>query len=248
MIKGIYHSSAGMIAREYKLRTVASNLANANTSGFKADRRAFRTNVDNELVQSGPWGDPTRTKDLEEGLYTDWSGGPIEKTGVQTQFALNGEGFFEVLDKQADEVVYTRNGHFHMDENGFLVTSSGMNMLDDRGTPVQIVGNQFLVSEDGSIWQDGVKTGKIKLVEFEDTTKLEKKGDSIWFNIDPDQEPKTATDIEIMQGFLEKSNVVVVREMVDMIELNRAYEASSRVLTAQDQTLSKAVNQVGRVQ
>ncbi len=248
MIKGIYHSAAGMISREYKLRAVSNNLANANTTGYKADRRAFRATVNNEMVQSGPWGDPTRVHELERGRYMDWEGGPIEVTNVPHQFALNGPGFFQVYDQDADQIKYTRNGQFHMTTDGHIVTSAGMQLLDDRGKPVQIYGKDFIVSEDGGIWQDGVKTGKISVVEFEDLSMLEKEGNSVWYNFNADMPPSPASETEIHQGALEKSNVTVVREMVEMIELNRLYEASSRVLTAQDQTLSKAVNQVGRYQ
>ncbi len=245
MIKGIYHSAAGMVPEYYRLINVSNNLANANTTAFKADRRYFRTLINNEIVQPGFQGQPRRHKDLDTGLQTQFAQGALKRTDTMTDFALNGDGFFVVEDSATGKRFYTRNGWFQMNNESELLTHKGMNVLDDTGSPIVVEGNEFVMTENGEIFSQGESRGKIMVVKFDDPTVLIKQGDGLYHN-NSDIEPIPAEEARVMQGHLEESNVNIVEEMVDMISLNRSYESSTKALLAQDETLKQAVNQVSK--
>lgn len=246
MIKGIYHSAAGMLTRYLKLSTIANNLANASTSAFKVDRRHFSTLLNNELIQPGPWGKPTRIADLEEGLHTIFAQGPLTHTGTDTHIALNGAGFFVVENPDNEERFFTRNGHFRLNDAHELVTADGLKVLDDAEEPIVISKRPFLLNEDGDIFIDGRKMVTMMVADFEDLSQLLKRGNSLYSNpSDMALRPKD-DETRVLQAHLEESNVNVVQEMVEMISLNRNYESSQRALTAQSESLRKAVNEVSK--
>jgi len=248
MIRGIYHSAAGMLPRYYQLVNVSNNLANATTPSFKADRRYFSTVLNNELVQPGSGNHERRLEDLDAGLYTDQRQGAVSATGSKTDFALNGQGYFVVENPENYERFYTRDGRFTINNQGELVTSMGYKLLDESGSSIQVrERNDLFVDETGTVFVKGAKTGSLMLVDFEDKGMLVKKGDSLYSPKNDDVYPDVIADeTRVIQGSLESSNVNVVEEMVTMISLNRNYESSQRALTAQDQSLGKLIGSVPR--
>ena len=189
--------------------------------------------------------------------YTDYSQGNYKVTDNQTDFAINGDGFFAIsyTDKAGNtSVKYTRDGAFIVNTQGYLVTKDGDFVLNQNGamntdpnSRIQVNPNlPIVVTPDGGIYQNDQLVGNIGLVNFEDYDYIAKFGENMYDIVDG--ATLVASEATIDQGCLEASNVNVVSEMVNMITISRAYQAGQKVINAVDATLDKAVNQVGRVQ
>ena len=242
MIKGIYNSAAGMLPRILKQEVVANNLANAATTGYKKDRVFLNTVLDASLVlQKDALQNPLILS--AERVETDLSQGGLTATGNPLDLALEGSGWFAI--DSPTGTMYTRAGAFSMNAQGDLVTASGYRVLGEGG-PVNLPEGTVVVTQDGAILVNGEELDRLKIVEFEESSALTKVADGL-YKAGPGAVETQNTQTRISQGFLENSNVEVIREMVDMITLHRLYQASARALMAQDSTLDKAVNQVGAV-
>ena len=241
MIKGIYSAASGMIPRMLKQESIANNLANVNTPGYKRES-VFLRQLSGAQIRASQTESEWQTPMVDK-IYTDFSEGSLEYTGEPLNFAIDGSGFFAVETPQGE--AFTRSGDFHLDPNGVLVTSDGLPVLSSAG---QIAPGQgeLSISVDGTIRIDGDEFGKLRLVDFEKPYQLEKMAAGIYRPL-PDA---NQTDLEftyVRQGYLEKSNVDIVREMVDMIDSYRNYESDQKAIQILDSTVDKAVNQVGRV-
>jgi flagellar basal-body rod protein FlgF len=234
IIRGLYTSAAGMISQLQVQDVAANNLANANTTGFKKDQPVFAAFPElllHRLHDAGshssvPIG-TTGTGVWVQEIATVHQQGVLEETGRELDFALAGEGFFVVETPLGRR--YTRNGSFAFDAEGYVVTNSGHRVLGNNGF--------YLTGEDNL-------PDQLLVVNFPAETLLIKEGDSLFFTEETGQ---AHPGNPVRQGVLEKSNVNVVTAMVDMIAVIRAYEANQKAIQVQDQTLDKAVNDVGRV-
>ena len=247
MIRGLYTSASGMIAQMAKNDVAANNLANVNTTGFKKDTAIFRSFPEMLLKRIN---DPDRTVSrpvignlgtgavLDE-VITSSSQGSIQETGAPLNLAIAGNGYFVV--KRDGKELYTRNGNFTLDKEGFLTTANGDRVQGQNGD-IQIKGKQISVDLKGEIFVDKNPVGSLKMIAVRDPKQLVKMGDS-FLNEGQAQVFKG----EVKQGFLEASNVNPIVEMVDLISIMRAYETSQKAIQAHDQILDKAVNEVGRV-
>ncbi len=263
MIRGIYTSAAGMTAQLAKQDVISNNLANVNTTGYKQDVAVFRTRMDKliyrlEQSQQRPDADARRMGGLSTGVYLDeiatrFESGPIRQTENPYDFALEGEGFF-VLQEEDGTQLLTRDGSFARSAEGFLVDKSGRKVLGRGENPIQLGDGRAQVGRDGSVsieqlaggTQQQVPAGFLLVVTVADPLRdLSKQGDNA-FRLVAGAESEPAQGTYVVQEALEASTVNSVREMVEMIAVNRAYEASQRILTAQDETLGKAVNEIAR--
>ncbi|MEJ5187530.1 MAG: flagellar hook-basal body protein [Candidatus Geothermincolales bacterium] len=250
MIRGLYSSYAGMRAWLLRQDVTAANLANVSSHGFKQDRAVFRSFPPREMValQGRDIGGGSNLQPL--GPYsggvllgevrTDFSQGALEETGVPTDLAVEGEGFFAV--QRGGRVLYTRNGSFHLDRDLYLVDSAGGRVLDAEGNPIRVQG-ELLVREDGTFLVGGREAGRIGLFAFDDPLSLRKAGEGYFMAAQP---PRAASG-RVRQGYLEASNVSAVDQMVQLIEGLRAYESNQRLILVQDRTLEKLINQTGKV-
>jgi flagellar basal-body rod protein FlgF len=244
VVNGLYTASRGMSNILAKQDINAQNLANSNTTGFKLSRVVNRSEVsvgrndENQLVQS--------EKQEVSDVYTSFEQGPMVRTGNSMDLALSSSGFFMV---EGDEGTgYTRGGSLAMNSYGEIVNVNGRRMLDENGAPILVHGDNVQFLDDGSIFVDGNKAGKLGVVDFPDTHKLKYGADGMFVNTDPDHNaPKPAELVGVKQGFLEGSNVDTISTMVTMLAEFRNYEADQKALKAVDDTLGKAVNEVGRV-
>ncbi|HHW92764.1 MAG TPA: flagellar hook-basal body protein [Firmicutes bacterium] len=241
MIRGLYTSASGMAAQLKAQDVSANNLANVNTAGFKKDIPTFvafpelflhRLNDGTPGVMgTSPLPAPVGTLGtgvcLEE-VVTGRSQGAVQETGRELDFALDGEGFFVVNTPWGRR--YTRNGSFKEGPGGELVTAAGYQVLGKNGTVIY-TGTGDLADQ-------------LLVVNFPPGTDLTKEGDSLYNASTPRQ---AVAQPRVIQGALEQANVNVVTAMVEMIAGMRAYEANQRALQTQDQTLEKAVNEVGRI-
>jgi len=241
-----------------RMDVIANNLANVNTNGFKRDITVAEifpemltkrlNDVRSPSNPSGRIGMMELSSDVGE-IYTYYNQGSLIATNNNLDFSIhdNGNSFFTIaLINEQGEVVeaYTRDGAFVINGNNLLVTKDGYPVMGENG-PITIYDKGFIVEEDGTIIQNGEVTGRFLIRSFVDPTTLRKVGNNLIVATEGSQiQPFNGT---IKQGFLEQSNVNVVKEMVDMITVMRAYEASQKMVQIQDETLGKAVNEIGRV-
>jgi len=242
MIKGIYHAAAGMLPRMNQQETVGNNLANVNTTGFKADKRFFRTELNNKLLQGGEHGQPVKLSESQFSLVTDFSQGTFAETRNPLDVAINGDGFFVI--ETGDSVSYTRGGNFAVNGAGELVNIRGHRVMGEEG-PIRISGKDIVIRADGAVVVDGKTAGTLKLADFEQPYQLRRNGWG-YFTPFPPQDPKEAERFDLRQGFLENSNVDPIAEMIDMIELNRNYESCQKAIHAQDETLRQVVLEIAK--
>lgn len=266
MVKGLYTAHTGMVNEMKRLDILANNLANADTTAYKKEGTTSRTFADEmslRIKDSSNMGIPKKLGDITYGVhlgqvYTDYSTGNFKVTDNTTDFAIEGNGFFAVAftDKQGNtSVKYTRDGAFTVNKEGYLVTKDGDYVLNAigamNGDPGQ---NNYIrldpnaaitVNKLGYVMQNNQIVGTIGMVDVDNYDYLEKYGENL-YNLLPGGN-QIATDANIEQGTLETSNVNVVNEMVNMITIQRAYEAGQKVITSIDGTLDRAVNNVGKV-
>lgn len=263
MIKGLYTAASGMMLQMSKQDVVANNIANANTGGYKKDSvicqsfpsmlisRLGDTKVDaqgHEVVMPpvviGPLGTGAVVKDI----VTDHSAGNIQLTNNPTDVALSEEGYFVVQTPQGER--FTRDGEFKINSQGILVTNQGAAVLSTNNQPINIINDNgkvsdFNIDKNGSVLVDNQEIAKLKIVNFADKKQLEKEG--AWMRAKGGQ--YTAVEKPgVMQGYLELSNVNVVKEMVNLISVVRAYESCQKVVQAEDELTAASIDQVGAVQ
>jgi len=200
-------------------------------------------------------------------LYTSFSQGAMKETQSDYDLALDGKGFFAIQTPWGER--YTRNGAFHLGKEGLLLTKEGYPVLGENG-PIRIQANNFLVdktgkvwvnaaytddpttmvSREGNTWEETILLDTLKIVDFEVERYLEKQGSSLYRANDvsgPAQIIPEGERPRVIQGFTEASNVDAVLEMVQMIEVNRAYEANQKVIQTGDSMLGTLINQIVKV-
>jgi len=221
MLTGIYSSAYGMMAQLDRHEVIANNLANVNTTGFKRTAAAFSSfsaYLNNASPKLQPC-DITRVRTAQDNRP-----GAIRDTAIPTNMALEGPGAFVVQSPEGQRLV--RNGDFHLDGDGNLLTNSGYPVLGEHG-PIKVTGSDFSVDSKGNITSNGAVVDKLKINGASDG-----KGQTV--------------STEVIGGSLEVSNVNTVEEMVSMLTALRAYEANQKSLMAIDETLDKAINQMGK--
>ena len=256
MVRGLYTSALGMTTQMKKMDVVTNNIANAATSGFKKDVVVTQTFTDELMSRLN---DPDKilspkapkVGNLAMGLavdnvFTDFTTGTLRLTSGDLDIALNGSGFIAVSTTDANGNVtekYTRDGSLTLTGNGTLVTGDGNPIVGENGI-IQIPNGMITINHDGSVYSGETFVDRIRLVDFENKESLRKYGDSLYEITQETVEiPFSGT---VIQGSLEDSNVNTVREMVDMITLSRNYETNQRAITAINETLARAVNDLGR--
>lgn len=243
MIKGIWSSMSGMLPRELHHSVAATNIANITTTGYKASRAFLKSFIDAETAAEANSDKNQRISDVEE-IHTDFSQGLMEQTDNVLDVAILGDGFFCIDTPQGE--LYTRNGNFRLDKNYRLVTSDGMPVLGENNRSIKLYEGSIFVMENGEISINGERVAKLKIVDFAEPTDLKRGLNSLFIPMDENVRGMPGKDYKIKHGFLERSNVVPVQEMMNMIIYFRNYEADSRILTAQDDTLRRAVNDIAR--
>lgn len=246
MISGLYTAASGFIARMEAMDATTNNLANANTTGYKADKPSFESYLASSQQTSGGMPllrEAQNTGAKLAGTAIDMRSGGLQQTGNPLDVALEGEGFLAV---QAPEGVrYTRNGSFSLDKDNRLVTRQGYPVLG-QGGPIVISGAKVEITPSGTIAVDGSPLGALQVVEFSDAKGLVKEGENLFMAPDG-AATAPATKTTVKQGYIETSNVNVVKEMIDLVEGGRATETYQKVIQAINDVVGKAVTEVGRV-
>jgi flagellar basal-body rod protein FlgF len=221
---------------------VAHNLANVNTTGFRADLARFHA-----APVAGP-GYPSRVNTVASGLGFDRSQGALEETGGQLDVAIDGTGWLAVQTKDGVEA-YTRGGHLNVNELGLLENERGELVLGDNG-PVAIPPNVGVtIAPDGTVsivpQGQGPETlaqiGRLKLVN-PDPSRLEKRPDGLVRVAGGGKPPEADASVRVASGFVETSNVNMAQSMVSMIEIARQFEVAVRMMHVADENESRAAS------
>jgi flagellar basal-body rod protein FlgG len=247
MLSGLYASASGMLTQQQRYDALATDLANVSTNGYRRQVTATRAvdrvlqqqmanAPDNLLASKGRF----LPKLLQAISTVDEAPGAIRATGNLTDFALRGPGYFCIQTPYGE--VYTRDGSFTLNAQHQLVTENGDLVLGERG-PVTVNGAEWEVTPKGEILVDGTLTDKFKLVDLPNLQGAQRVGRNLWAA--PETRPAAST--EIAQRHLEGANVNALSTMAELIANTRLYEANQRSLQAQDSTLERAVNDIGRV-
>ncbi|MFC2948876.1 flagellar hook-basal body protein [Virgibacillus sediminis] len=266
MLRGFYTAASGMMAQQRHQEALSNNIANANTPGYKADQSSLRAFPELLIQKMGSTELPVtrgyRAMDshpigsLNTGVYVqehtpNHSQGDIRETGITTDLAIvNGDlpdeegGLFFTVQNAAGEERYTRNGNFTVDGAGFLTTSQGYYVLDEAGNPIQTNGMEFTVTGDGVLQTAGGDV-PLGIAYTPDANELAKEGNGL-FASEAELAPANG-NFQIHQGHLERSNVDSLQSMTQMMETYRNFEMNQRVLRAYDESMGKAVSEIGRL-
>jgi flagellar basal-body rod protein FlgG len=281
VVKGIYTAASGMRAQQWRLDSVANNLANVNTDSYKREQSSFKANPElllrrtsDDGVYLNPFGSADRAPiigklgtgvEVNE-LFVDFSQGAFKETENDYDLALEGKGFL-VVDTPYGER-YTRNGGFVRGKEGYLETRDGLPVLGQNG-PIRVQENNFKVDKEGNVWINAeyaddpntmvsrihnewgevVLLDTLRLVGFEFERYLKKQGTSLYNDNEfsgPPIELAAEDRPKVHQGFNEAANVDPVVEMVQMIEVNRSYEANQKIIQTHDSMLGVLINQYAK--
>jgi len=232
-----------MLPRILMQEIYANNLANGSTAGYKKDD-VFLQQFAEAQKQPGIITDLDWDTPMVDEVYIDFEQGQLQKTEQTLDVGIKGDGFFVVNTPEGDR--YTRGGEFNLTADGTLVDSSGYKVMGDTG-PITITGDDIAINGEGTIYADGSELAKLRVVDFQHPYNLRKADEGYFVPENAQDLPITALNYEIKQGFIEASNVNTIDTMVDMLASFRAYEAGQKAIQTQDETLDKAVNDVGRV-
>lgn len=261
LIRSLNTAEQAMQLAQVRIDALANNLANANSTGFRqiltrvseqgAGQRPeaggeVTAQADGALSRQLPKGQnwaPVPQMEMEHAV--DIRPGAVRATGRDTDLALMGRGFFAVQTPAGER--YTRAGSFVLDSEKRLTTPSGEQLIGTGG-PIQLAGESFAVASDGTVTVDGNVVGRVKVVDFQDATKLMHQGDNLLeAPVDMPATEMPAEEVVLAQGSLEGSNVDPIDTLVAMIAAQRAFEMQTKVMTTEDEMLEKSVNTLPRV-
>jgi flagellar basal-body rod protein FlgF len=241
-------AASGMRARLESLDTLANNLANMATAGYKTDRESYSTYMAPEALEPALDGDSPMPSTLPvvERNWTDFSQGTLTPTGNPLDLALGSKGFFVVNGPSG--ALYTRNGSFHLSAAGVLTTQDGYAVRGVNGLPIQTQGRGTLeISTAGTIQQDGVAVGQLAVVTMDKPGSVEKTGGNYFRAAGSEANPSPATDVEVHQGKLEASNVTTPETAVRLVNLLRQFEMLQKAAMLGADMDQRAVQDVARV-
>ena len=231
MESGYYVAYAGLAARMQALDVMASNLANASTTGFKGQStfyRALSAAQDGEILS--PLNQAVNKFGILGGSRLDLQSGSLITTGGNTDLAMEGDGYFSV--QTTAGIRYTRNGNFRLNANRQVVTQDGDFVLAEQGprtVPITLPTGAVFVSPDGTISVDGALVAKLHVVQFSAETQLTPEGNSNYLAEGGSEKP--AANSNVRQGMLESSNLNSVSVAVGLIVLQRQADILSRALS-----------------
>lgn len=269
MVRSLWTAATGMNSQQTNVDTIANNLANVNTNGYKAQSAQFKTLLYQTLQTATTTanGDPKPTSSQvglgvrNSSINSIFSQGSLLESASDTAFAIEGDGFFAIRTSSGD-TNYTRNGDFTWATNGrsgmMLTTQDGLSVLDSTGKPItlgsQYVTSKITITADGTVCYPDANNNPqslgitIGVYQFNNPGGLERTGDTLWRATAAsgtamnEATNKNLTKSKVVQGYLEGSNVQVATEMVNLIVAQRAYEMNSKAITTTDEMMQTANN------
>ena len=246
---GIYQSAASLSALERWQDSVTQNIASSQLPGYRKRTVDFGAQTAGQLQtgsvsqQSADTAQPSVFPTASNSI--NFLPGEAQPTGRELDVAIQGEGFFEVQAADGSHA-YTRNGAFEIQPDSTLTTSSGEKVLNESGSPITLLpgGGPLVINPDGSLMQNGASLGKIAVQKFADNAALTPGPDGTFVPA----AGTAATPVEkpdVLQGYLESSNVSSMHEMVDLITISRAYESNQKMISTVDQEMQKTLDALG---
>jgi flagellar basal-body rod protein FlgG len=236
MLEGLYSAAAGMAAQQQRMDTLANDVANVNTPGYKHARVAFRDLLyardASGRVSSGAGA-------AAEPAGRGFAQGALRTTGNPLDLAIEGDGLLRVRRADGAEAL-TRDGSLRLDPRGRLVTAHGELVHPALTVPAGIEASDLKIAEDGTVTAGARRIGRIELVTVRSPQGLEPIGDSLFAATAASGAPQAARGGRIVQGALESSNVQIADAMVDMMDAQRSFQLASRAVQTQDQLLQIA--------
>ncbi|HVW92725.1 MAG TPA: flagellar basal-body rod protein FlgF [Devosia sp.] len=236
-------SLSRQIALQRQMDVVANNMANINTTGFKAEDILFEQYQMPGAADNDFAGKQSVDYTQDWATVHDLTVGPLQQTGNPLDVALSGGGFLTVQTPAGNR--YTKAGSLAINAQGVLVDLSGNPVLSDAGTPITFddTDTNITILKNGTVSTSQGTKGRLAVVEFPNTQALTREGNNLWNG--PNARPATNTDV--LQGTIERSNVSGVTEMANMIRVQRAYEQLADLMQKQDDLRSNAVQKLGSV-
>lgn len=246
---GLYQSAASLSALEKWQDSVSQNITSAQVIGYRKRVVNFSAQMAGEL-QYGPKtasgrGDATGMVFPAATGSINYKHAESHPTRGEFDVAIMGDGYFEV--RQPDEsLAYTRNGEFRVGSDRILRSSHGFEVLTADGEPIKMLQGQgpLIVTENGTLTQNGVPLGRLAVKDFADKSVLYPLDGGL-FAARPGAEAELVENPGVQQGYLEGSNVASLREMVDLVVISRAYEANQRIISSLDQQMQKTLDALG---
>lgn len=276
MLRGFYTAASGMLAQQRQTEMLTNNLANANTTGFKADQSSIRSFPEMLLQRMESKNIPTDNSlqlpvsknvgSISTGVYVQdvtplFSQGDVQETELKTDIALingsmpadaNGKmgTVMFVVENSNGEMRYTRNGNFTLDGTGYLTTSEGNYVLNQNNERIQLNSDDFTINQDGTISENNQAVARLGVAFAENPDSLVKEGGGL-FRAAEDELTDAYNEAEVSftlnQGVLEGSNVDESQTMTELMAAYRSFEANQKMLQAYDRSMDKAVNEVGKL-
>ncbi|HZZ33225.1 MAG TPA: flagellar basal-body rod protein FlgF [Phenylobacterium sp.] len=239
-----YVGLSNQMVLKRQLDIVANNIANADTTGFK-----FESLMTREVPGAPAYtqGGPRPVKFVgAAGVARDFGQGGLRRTDSALDVGIEGQGFLKVTTANGDR--YTRDGHLRTDANGLVTTQSGDPVADDGGGTITLdpkKPGEVTITEDGVISQGKERVGKIGVYKFDSLSALEKTGDNYYQN-SSNQTAVAAPGAKLRQGMLESSNVNPILQITKMIEVSRAYDQVSQMISSQSDLSRNSVARLGK--
>ena len=241
----LYQAAAAMSANARWQEVISENLASASIPGFKKQDMSF------DAVQSGIMSQAVPDGGVQYSMprastATNFSQGSLRETGVNTDVAIDGKGFFEVQ-MPSGASAYTRDGEFHVNASGQLVTKQGFAVIGEGG-PIQVdtkTGGPISISATGEISQGADVRGKLKVVDFTKPELLTQISGGHFANNNPGMQPVDVETTSLRSGFLESANTSAVNEMASLIGVMRSFEANQKIMQAHSDRMSRTISELG---
>jgi len=247
---GLYQSATALSALERWQDVVAQNITSSQTTGYRKRTINFSEQTGGVIQNGGSGklaadgnGQATVFPQINTGV--NFTTGETQPTRRDMDVAIQGEGFFEIKLPDGTKA-YTRSGEFSMRNDRTLVTTGGQEVMSDGGSPIVMVagGGDLVINRDGTLFQGTTSLGKLSIQKFANTAKLTPISGG-YFTAGAGAGPAPVEQPELLQGYLEGSNVTPLREMVDMVLISRAYEANQKIITTSDETMQKTLDALG---
>jgi flagellar basal-body rod protein FlgF len=246
---GLYQSAASLAALERWQDNVSQNITSAQTTGYRKRTIQFSTETAGEIrpdmnSKAGvDGGIPSLFPKTSNGI--NFISGETMPTRRELDIAIQGDGFFEVQTPDGGRA-YTRSGEFRLRPDRTVVTTGGLEVLTSNGDPIVLLpgGGPVVVNQDGTVFQGATALGKLSVQRFANTAALMPSSGGL-FIATPGAGMSEVEEPDLMQGYLEQSNVQPLREMVDLVLISRAYEANQKMITTIDQQMQKALEALG---
>ena len=245
MQRGFFISGVASTMAQNRLDNITHNLANVNTTGYKASRSSFQTVLSDNLMATGNK-EKTPASYLSMGSqYIDTKAGTIKQTSNALDFAILAQGYFQV-EQQDGSVALTRAGNFRLDSESNLVTQGGLPVLDDSGVPINLPNGEVTGTSGGVIYVDNQQVAQLGLVKVTDDRQLYQKEGTLLLTDDANMESAVG-EVTVQHGALEGSNVNSVLAMTEMVATLRAYESSMKVVEQYNQLAGQLSSSVGKI-